>query len=572
MAGEKKGRAFEALTCQILSSLGYELGKNLHWDTKPDGFPIKIDIYVGSKNQPETIFLLTSTGSASNSHMKFWRNMAELFAAKTRILPSPRVISVSLEGNMMEGFSDASSKLFDKCISLSEHGFYQKICTVVEDISTLQYSIDKDSIAKVEAVANKKAHIGATNSYKKCIADALVSKNEFSLQFYRALTQRLKDRENVNAPGARKTFLKRGVAKCAILHYSGILENHLVKTSGKWVLNSGKHSWPIEMGFARSTVSGVVICDPEIEWVLKNYDIKTIVNLCDKAIQSNPDLWGQWCSRISTEADKEALLDLIRLIKVGITEKSFSKLISESSAGSYKRHFYAAFELLKSQDGKDQSYGYSELARDVGYDEGINRGYKVLADWANGVNDHAASTKLLDDVFLAVCTRLNEVDASNAKKNVDLIAMASKKRLFESKVVCHEKLEPIPWLIESAFKTHKISFERIRQYPSCIGEMMGTPSKKGTPVLKAKGTLVHWKSGYDSGKTHKVKELSGRIPTLLVGYNESVKKFQVRSDVKKAILIVDGTWEQGDLTELLQSGWDEIFYPDELDQLAAAIV
>ena len=38
------------------------------------------------------------------------------------------------------------------------------------------------------------------------------------------------------------------------------------------------------------------------------------------------------------------------------------------------------------------------------------------------------------------------------------------------------------------------------------------------------------------------------------------------------ILLLDGTWRQADLNSLLRAGWDEIFYPDEMDQLAKSIV
>lgn len=38
------------------------------------------------------------------------------------------------------------------------------------------------------------------------------------------------------------------------------------------------------------------------------------------------------------------------------------------------------------------------------------------------------------------------------------------------------------------------------------------------------------------------------------------------------ILLLDGTWNQKDIETLTYAGWDEIFYPDEMDKLKAAIV
>jgi hypothetical protein len=50
------------------------------------------------------------------------------------------------------------------------------------------------------------------------------------------------------------------------------------------------------------------------------------------------------------------------------------------------------------------------------------------------------------------------------------------------------------------------------------------------------------------------------------------KAFIRRPGIQKMILVLDGTWKQADLNALLRAGWDEIYYPDEMDQLAKAIV
>jgi hypothetical protein len=50
------------------------------------------------------------------------------------------------------------------------------------------------------------------------------------------------------------------------------------------------------------------------------------------------------------------------------------------------------------------------------------------------------------------------------------------------------------------------------------------------------------------------------------------KAFAKRPSTDKLILIVDGTWRQDDLDALEFAGWDEIFYPDEMNKLVKAIV
>ena len=76
----------------------------------------------------------------------------------------------------------------------------------------------------------------------------------------------------------------------------------------------------------------------------------------------------------------------------------------------------------------------------------------------------------------------------------------------------------------------------------------------------------------DAGRDHKKKELCGRAVGLRYSWDAKTKTFIKRPGVDKLFLVVDGTWRQSDLDALIRAGWDEIFYPDEMDKLAAAIV
>ncbi len=85
-----------------------------------------------------------------------------------------------------------------------------------------------------------------------------------------------------------------------------------------------------------------------------------------------------------------------------------------------------------------------------------------------------------------------------------------------------------------------------------------------------KHTFVNWQSAYGSHTNDKKKELCGRAIGLRYHWNG--KAFVPRPGVQKMILVLDGTWKQADLNALLRAGWDEIYYPDEMDQLAKAII
>jgi len=108
---------------------------------------------------------------------------------------------------------------------------------------------------------------------------------------------------------------------------------------------------------------------------------------------------------------------------------------------------------------------------------------------------------------------------------------------------------------------------------TCFAEKAGLGGQAGkTTVAIAKNTLINWQSVSDAGRDHKKKELCGRAVGLRYSWNAEQQKFIPRPGVKKLILVLDGTWRQQDLDALVRAGWDEIYYPDEMDKLAEAII
>ena len=68
-----------------------------------------------------------------------------------------------------------------------------------------------------------------------------------------------------------------------------------------------------------------------------------------------------------------------------------------------------------------------------------------------------------------------------------------------------------------------------------------------------------------------MKELCGRIGMLRVTTNTSGAAVPDLR-YKKALLLIDGTWTAEHIQRLVDAGFDEVYYPDEIDQLVAAIV
>lgn len=47
--------------------------------------------------------------------------------------------------------------------------------------------------------------------------------------------------------------------------------------------------------------------------------------------------------------------------------------------------------------------------------------------------------------------------------------------------------------------------------------------------------------------------------------------FMERPEAKRLLLVVDGTFNDTDIRVLSESGWDNIFYPDEMEKLVMTI-
>jgi hypothetical protein len=87
-------------------------------------------------------------------------------------------------------------------------------------------------------------------------------------------------------------------------------------------------------------------------------------------------------------------------------------------------------------------------------------------------------------------------------------------------------------------------------------------------VLTNGPNLILWQSATDAGVSHKAKELMGRIGMLrMTRSNEG--KLVPNTNIHKVALVIDGTWTAAHIQRLIDAGADGIFYPDEMDKLAA---
>ena len=137
-----------------------------------------------------------------------------------------------------------------------------------------------------------------------------------------------------------------------------------------------------------------------------------------------------------------------------------------------------------------------------------------------------------------------------------------------NKLLTYPDFEPLPVLVATACGS-RVSRVAARTVMADLAERAVQDAGCVTALAFRDG-LICWKSVTDAGKDHKRKELTGRARALRFTRND--QGFGARPSAKKLFLVIDGTFDSSDLAVLLESGWDEIFYPDEMDKLVKAIL
>jgi hypothetical protein len=233
--------------------------------------------------------------------------------------------------------------------------------------------------------------------------------------------------------------------------------------------------------------------------------------------------------------------------------------------------------LAKAKAGKSQAFGYSTFSRHSSNGK-ARIGNMYIGTWCscfmNQFFSRRASFHAPEEAVKYVAKILSEeLEKFSAKDIAGLAAKLEEQYIakeYEATLLAHRGFDPIGGLI--SLKTKLGSLMEIRIQACFAEQCLDGRGSGSTSVLKIRSTLVNWQSAHGSHTNDKKKELCGRAVGLRYSWDPNLKQFTPRPGIKKLILVVDGTWRQEDLNALASAGWDEIFYPDEMEKLAKAIV
>lgn len=582
MAGERKGEAFEALTYLALTELGYELDKSLFWGKKPPGFSIDPDFVLGSLTEPTHWIMATSTGSAKEYIRKIWRNAGELFEVKRNFYPSPKVLDLVLEVNQSDGHIALMSVITDADIRLEHTSYGAPLLSLIDDlIDELPQNRDAKVIKLEQALNAQPLAHKAFSEYVQALKKALEQHKPQLNGLWNLLRQERKPKTQI----ARTTYIRRGIAKLMV--FTPDVRNQIYESVDANSRIRKLPEYAFTLGFATKTVAGATISDGEIRSAVETLGKDVLEFVIAKSPQAEMQ---RWIEPLRSLEDTEIFLEYVRKHYKELTtpEGMLQHLQAQHKNPYYLLDrtsitgeiltvwlFYFVFNLAKASLGKGQGFGLAELGKRA--QKYLNKATKFTADhtiwrleiphFINRTDGRNSPKEVLVACASVLAEAMRQIDLEHAAKN---IRNATVKANLEDKLIPYRMFEPLPLLLEAALLRAKIRFTRVKAHPSFMGEYLDQPNKVATtPVYKVGSTLIHWKSAHGSHCNDKTKELAGRAQALRFQYKD--KKFSKRVGVEKLILIVDGDFKEKHFASLLEAGWDEIYYPDELDKLAESL-
>ena len=174
----------------------------------------------------------------------------------------------------------------------------------------------------------------------------------------------------------------------------------------------------------------------------------------------------------------------------------------------------------------------------------------------------------------ALSHQMQSFDHQDIEAAADAVLAEWLDELIENKIGAYREFRPLDVVVECALIAHRLPFKRVNYHQSLWHQKARADGKKinaraGTTTLyETEKSLIKTQSAYEAGSGHKKKELMARA--MSVRYTATTGR--VVPAGHRLILVLDGTFTDADLRQLTAAGWDDIFYPDEMDRLVKAIV
>ncbi len=595
MAGERKGKTYEALLKVALDKLVAErfLSGKVFWNKTPDNISVEPDFIIGDDiNSPKIIVMVTHSGSAKESNRKCWRNLGELCEIKTIIKPEPLAINIVFDAIMKESIKDLQQASFDSQLIVGDQPYGDALKRWVNLNESKLPSDQYDKASAIVMLMSKdkdlRKLLGLLNlDLKKSI---LKKQNDLSRLWIID-----NNRHKSIPPKQKTTYVRRGVSKLLVFEEPEIAINLY---RGKKCKITDIPDYAYTIGFAKRAIGRAIPSDEEISNAISLLDDNTIMRLL-RSLDGN-EIIGQTITQLRNVSNIEFMAQYVvkeyeslctqpklylRLLDLHRNPLALvdSRFCPKAWPPNNVWLFELMLEVIKASTGKANGYGYAQLATDISDPLGPCKKRKekdrlfllspwgYMSDWSTRNPRTNVPKGVIECVSDVLSCKIRNLGKEKTIKILSDIQDAIIHNLIEIKLCTYPSFIPLALLLQYSGVIK--STEDIITIRSCFAEKAGLSGASGKiQVIHVKNTLIMFKSCYGGHPADKKKELSGYAVGLRYSWDHHKKAFVNRAGVKKLILLIDGTWKQNHINDMIQAGWDEIYYPDEIDKLKAAIV
>lgn len=608
MASEKKGLLYEALVYRSLLRLKHQglIQGNIYWNQTPSGMTMDTDLTIGpSPDRPELVFLISHCTAEHNSDMKFWRNIGEVRDVKLKLPAFPRVVGLLFDAKFKRNLLAIQPYAFDDFIVIEHETYGEEILSFAAQhclISPVQREGKVEYIEKlIKLDASLQICLGA---FEQRLTRAISNRNITAEKLWLNASQQKALDGKRRIPRARSTSLRRGVAK-SLLFDSFPLKRQVVPKVF------------LELGMASPSLTGPKVTDKDILGALELMDRTVLSRLHTKykemtefkilvdplrSIGVYDHVWKYICTNWAALTTGHSLFSAL----INTHKNPYSALHIQRELGYVIPGWLLVFliTLLKASVGKRMAFGYSKIVQDieqltiaernawsstvsikagVAFDGPVRSSRTIeygLRDWLYG--DARTNFNLLNSELALIAlvlsrrlqTTIGVAIAPNLRSTLRDFFVAD---TIETKLLSHPSFQPLKLLLTNALEIVGRDYEDIPYHPSPLRGLAVVDGKRvnvragAMNLVRVGSTLIRWVSVSDEGKAHKYKEYCGKAWGLRVLVDECTGEVQPNKSIKKIIMLVDGTFSDDELRGLGDSGWNEIYYPDELDELIASI-
>ena len=589
MAGERKGKTYEALVHTALTLLqrSGNITSYIFWNQKPRTMSIEPDFTLGpDKDNPDTCILVTQSGSAKESEKKNWRNIGELVELKTVLKTQPSVLSIMFDSIAKEDLKKVQAAAFDGQLIVGDLDYGAPLQKWIDDhLADLPtyYASKAKRILELYDAGHDPDLGGLLDRLCIDISALLDSSN----QVVESLWTMVAARTQFIVPSPRTSHVRRGAAKCLVLG-TEFVPTLISLYKGELVRVSELPSLAVTMGVADIFEGILRPNDDEVKSFLEC--IRYRASEVELILANSPPEMCRWIHSIrelpslkkftnfvidnfDSVVEPDALCNMLLKLHEDPSSLLTREDLEEIGAPRMVWLYEVLMLILKDATGSRTGFGTAPLARAASRIPGMppanDRLYKiVIPDWISRSGRESLPRESVHGLATVLATMLKSIGRSEVTRLCDTLSDSYLKLLFEDKIIGYWKFQPLGTLVKA--KLASADEVTIR---SCFAEASGAWEQAGvTRIVRSASTLIGWKTAHGSHTSDKKKELCGRAVALRYTWDNVNKTFKPRPGVSKLILVLDGTWRQGDLDALLRAGWDEIYYADEMSKLAKAVV